>query len=145
MRDHRVRHDPAGAQRGCELRQGRSRHEQEADAGVLPLPHAHVHKRDANAELAEAAEQGRAGEESLHARSIQSFSTQLFYFTAYSHHKEEPPLPDTLSSDYQRSRIPRKLRPFHTPTHGADPDKKFRNSSGIPPCNRCAAVRESIP
>ena len=103
MRGCPARHVPCDAYYGHEPIEAGSLHEQPQHAGVLPLPHAHAHRRDASGELAAAAEQGRAGEESLHARSIHSFSTQHFYFTAYSHHKEEPPFLDTFSSEFQRS------------------------------------------
>jgi len=103
MRGCPARQVPCGAHHGHGLREEGSLHEQQQHAGALHLSRAHVHRQDADGELAEAAGQGREGEESLHARSIQSFSTPHFYLTAYGHHKEEPPFLDTFSSEFQRS------------------------------------------
>jgi len=70
-----ARYVPCDAHHGHGLKEEGSPHEQQQHVGALRLPRAHVHRQDVDGELAEAAEQGRAGEESLHARSIRSFST----------------------------------------------------------------------
>jgi hypothetical protein len=70
MRGYPARHVPGDAHHGRGLKEEGSPHEQPQRAGALRLLRAHVHRRDASGELTAVAEQGRAGNESLHARSI---------------------------------------------------------------------------
>ncbi len=98
-----ARHVLCDAHHGYGLKEEGSPHEQQACADVPPLSHANEYIQGADGVSGEKGEQEGEGKASLRARAVYEFSTQHFYSTAYSHHKEEPPFLDTFSSEFQRS------------------------------------------
>ena len=75
MKCRPVRHGPCCAHHDRGLRQGGSRHERQADAYAFRLSHACVRMRDGDGEEAAEAEQGREGQEFLHAGLVKGSST----------------------------------------------------------------------
>ena len=75
MKCRPVRHGPCCAHHDRGLRQGGSRHEQQAGVYALRLSRACVRMRDGDGEEAAEAEQGREGQEFLRAGLVKRIST----------------------------------------------------------------------